>query len=127
MKILFLTLILLSAKTYASGCDHDMVFLTEEKVIQTYSDKLDGNFYCIPANECVLFVYSQDPTDSGYGGLYFKFLGKTDNQKERVFRNVTLKQYSQNYTGPCGDTSRTMLGVDIGDMRFRTEKDLDYL
>ena len=129
----FITLMILtfSLQVYASGCDPYDVYLEEETVLSEDSGYWVGSFKCKTEKECMLTIIdTTDISDAGHYAVFHLYLTNKrtlDNDYQEI-GEVKLKRYQQVFSSSCyTGFERNVLGVEYNGMRFRSEKDLDYL
>lgn len=125
MKLLLLASLLITLNANASGCFPEDVYLAEETALITLPTPFNGHLNCYDSGECTLYAYNDQP---GKMREFYdlKLLNKR-GLKAESFKNVEVKIYKQYFVSSCSEMFRVVIGVDIKDMRFRSEKDLDYL
>lgn len=127
MKTLLALIILtFTQHSYASGCAPSDVYLADEAVITSLPQKFKGHLNCYEGGRCSLYTYSDLP---GQIREYYdlELVGSNQNLPSSSFENLEVKIFKQFFVSSCTEMFRIVPGVDINGMRFRSEKDLDYL
>lgn len=127
MKTLITLMIMtFSFNSYASGCAPYDVYLADETVLTSLPQKFKGYLNCYSNDGCSLYIYSDLPSQiREYYDL--KLVNTNQNLPATSFENLEVKIFKQFFVSSCTEMFRIVPGVDIEGMRFRSEKDLDYL
>lgn len=119
MKILILALLLVTTKTYASGCNPHDVSLIRETPIVSLGDHY--GYYRCQNNKCwVNTVKDGADTSESHHLLKAVLGGETSESVEIFIPKLEVKIYRQYFSSSCSDVIEYVIGTEYEGVRYRS-------
>ena len=122
MKVLIFSLLLLSSKTFASGCMPDDVQLVSEKVVVDLG-QFETTYNC-DKTFCGLYIWNKEKDEYHQLAL----INEQNPTQYNVSKgNLNVQIYDQYFVSSCSEIHRYILGMNLEGQRYREVDDLREL